>query len=667
MTKTVRNRLSLLWSRWRDRLIALPRPLKRTLLVVCDLVLLTAALWLALAVRWNEIYWPPSRLVAVAELALPLIGVATFGWFGFYRLATRYMSGRTWRYVAGCLALSILVWSLLVLISTVPVVPQFVPRSVPFLYGLLGCGLILASRAAAASMLRSAGIRVDRMAQPRRSILIYGAGQAGLQLMEALRRTGDMRIAGFIDDTATLAGQYVGDVKVYQPSKIPRLIERAGVRQIILALGGDRKHDRRRILQELQQYSVEVKLLPSLEDVASGRVTVSDLRAVGVEDLLGRDPIPPNVALLARQIRGKTVMVTGAGGSIGSELVRQIVRQGPARLVLFDNSETALYGIDIEVQDALASTAEQLRPDVLAVLGSVTDERLVARVLKEQKVETIYHAAAYKHVPIVEANQAAGLVNNTFGTLVMARAAREARVERFVLISTDKAVRPTNVMGASKRLAELVLQAHAADVECETVFTMVRFGNVLDSSGSVLRRFRKQIEAGGPVTVTHPEVTRYFMSIPEAAELVIQAGAMASGGEVFVLEMGELVRIDALARSMIRLMGLEVRDEANPSGDIAIQYTGLRPGEKVYEELLLREETAGTEHPRILRNNEPFLPAAELEVHLRSLMAAIESGDEETIAAVLLRTVEGYHATVPSAGQPKRSPTQVAAPSRLLH
>ena len=661
------NGLFAVWPRWRDWLIVRPRPLKRSVLVLVDLTVLVASLWLALAVRWNELYAPPTRLIALAEVALPVLSVATLGWFGFYRLATRYMSGKAWKYVTGCLALSILIWSLLVLISGQPIVPQFVPRSVPFLYCLFGCMFILASRTIAASILRSAGIRIEAAAKAPRAILIYGAGQAGLQLMESIRQTGDLRIAGFIDDTATLAGQYVGDVKVYPPTKIQRLIERENVKQIVLALPPGQKHNKRAILQNLQQYPVEVKQLPTIEDVAVGRVTVSDLRSVGVEDLLGRDPVPPNVALLARQIRGKTVMVTGAGGSIGSELVRQIVKQGPAKLILFDNSEGALYTIDIELQDRFAQAPDKLRPEILAILGSVADERLVNRTLKTHRVETIYHAAAYKHVPLVESNQAAGLINNTFGTLVMARAAREARVERFVLISTDKAVRPTNVMGASKRLAELILQAHASDGECETVFTMVRFGNVLDSSGSVLRRFRKQIEAGGPVTVTHPEVTRYFMSIPEAAELVIQAGAMATGGEVFVLEMGELVRIDAMARSMIRLMGLEVRDDANPNGEIAIQYTGLRPGEKVYEELLLGEDTTGTEHPRIMRNNEPLIPAAELEGHLRSLMSAIETGDTETIVAVLLLTVEGYRVSVPAADPAKRPVTQVAAPSRLLH
>lgn len=643
-------------------MIAWPRPVKRTVLALLDLTLLSSALWLALAVRWNEFYLPTTLELFLLLAAAPLIGIATLGWFGFYRFATRYMGGRAWGRMAACIGLSVLLWSLIVLITAIPVVP----RSVPFLYFVFASMLILASRALAASILRSAGVAIGQESR-RRAILIYGAGQAGLQLMDAIRRTHDLRIAGFIDDTATLAGQYVGDVKVYPPSKISRLIEREGVRQIVLALPPERRRHTREILATLQQFPVEVKHLPAIEDVALGRVTVSDLKSVGVEDLLGRDPVPPNPDMLAENIRGKVVMVTGAGGSIGSELVRQIVRQGPAKLILFEISEAALYQIDIEVVDSLAQMPDQLRPAVATILGSVIDERLVLRTLKSHRVETIYHAAAYKHVPIVEANPAAGLINTTFGTLVMARAAREAGVERFVLISTDKAVRPTNVMGASKRLAELILQAQAADPTCETVFTMVRFGNVLDSSGSVIQRFRKQIEAGGPVTVTHPEVTRYFMSIPEAAELVIQAGAMATGGEVFVLEMGELVRIDQLARTMIRLMGLEVRDEENPDGDIAITYVGLRPGEKLYEELLLGEATSTTDHPRILRNNEPHLPAAELEGHLRSLMSAIETSDGETINAVLLRCVEGYRAATPPIDPARKVPVHMSAPSRLLH
>ena len=373
----------------------------------------------------------------------------------------------------------------------------------------------------------------------------------------------------------------------------------------------------------LESYPVVVKTLPALEEIASGHVEISDLRPIDVEDLLGRDPVTPDLELLTANVHGKVVMITGAGGSIGSELTRQLLRLGPKTLVLFELSEVALYEISMEIEELneRLHKEEAGRPaeeatKVVQVLGSVLDQKLVARTIEELEVEVIYHAAAYKHVPIVEANPFAGLQNNTFGTLALAEAAKELGVERFVLVSSDKAVRPTNIMGASKRLAELILQAFAQDRDSTTIFTMVRFGNVLDSSGSVVRRFRNQIRAGGPVTVTHPEVIRYFMSIPEAAQLVIQAGTMAIGGEVFVLEMGTPVKIDDLARTMIRLSGLEVRDEDHPEGDIAIEYIGLRRGEKLYEELLIGENTTGTSHPRIFKNSEPILPFEELAAAL---------------------------------------------------
>jgi FlaA1/EpsC-like NDP-sugar epimerase len=385
-----------------------------------------------------------------------------------------------------------------------------------------------------------------------------------------------------------------------------------------------------------------------MEDLAEGRVTVSDLRPVEAEDLLGRDPVPPNAALLSRNIEGKCVLVTGAGGSIGSELVRQILRQGPRRLVLLDASEEHLYEIEAQVQALLqtrrtaGAPGAAAAPEIVSVLGSILDAALVRQTIARHGVETIYHAAAYKHVPIVEHNAVAGLRNNIFGTALLAEAAESSGVERFVLVSTDKAVRPTSIMGASKRLAEMVLQARAANGAGGTVFTMVRFGNVLDSSGSVVRKFRGQIEAGGPVTVTHRDVIRYFMSIPEAAALVIQAGAMATGGDVFVLDMGEPVKIDDLARSMIRLMGLEVRDPEHVDGDVAIEYIGLRHGEKLHEELLLGENVTRTEHPRILKSEEPHLPPTELAEELDALRAGMEADDVQAIHAVLTRTVEGY-------------------------
>jgi FlaA1/EpsC-like NDP-sugar epimerase len=394
-------------------------------------------------------------------------------------------------------------------------------------------------------------------------------------------------------------------------------------------------------LKELQGHPVEVKILPAVDDITSGRVSVTDLRPLEVNDLLGREKVPPNAELLARKSHGKSILVTGAGGSVGSELVRQLLQQSPRRIVLFDLSEAALYEIENEVFDIAASFGGLPRPEIVAVLGSVLDAVQLRETISRHEIEVIYHAAAYKHVPIVEQNPICGLWNNTFGVSVLAGCAKAEGVELVVLISTDKAVRPANVMGASKRLAEMILQAAAAGGG-PTIFTMVRFGNVLGSSGSVVKRFRKQIRAGGPVTVTHPEIIRYFMSISEAADLVIQAGAMAQGGDVFVLDMGEPVRIDDLARLMVRLVGLDVRSSDNPDGDIAITYTGLRPGEKLYEELLIGENTTATEHPRILRSDEPYLPAEVLERELDLLKAAMKMRDVETMQAVLMRTVEGY-------------------------
>ena len=467
----------------------------------------------------------------------------------------------------------------------------------------------------------------------------------------------------------------VGGLKVYRPHKIAKLIQREGVAEVLLAVPEATRAHRRAIIKQLEPFPVRVRTLPAIADIATGKVRISDLREITADDLLGRDAVPPDPELIDRTIRNKAVLVTGAGGSIGSELTRQIVKQRPGRLVLLDVSEAALYQIESEIRQSLhravaSEQALEAEPppslEIVAVLGSILDDSLMRRTIRQHRICTIFHAAAYKHVPIVEHNPTTGIRNNTYGTRVVTEAARDLGVERVVLVSTDKAVRPANIMGASKRLAELILQAHAAETGCRTIFTMVRFGNVLDSSGSVVKLFRKQIEDGGPVTVTHPEMIRFFMSIPEAAELVIQAGAMARGGEVFVLDMGEPVKIDTLARSMIRLMGLEVRDEAAPHGDIAIEYTGLRHGEKLYEELLISENTTGTLHPRIKRSWEPSMTLEEIERELESLDKAMGLEDVEAIHAVLKRTVEGY---TPETRHLAKATEGEAAPAgrRLLH
>lgn len=623
---------------WREKLAGLPRYTKRTILVVADFALLSLLVWAAFALRYNGLFfpgWPASLLL----MAGPMFIVAVFGWFGIYRQVTRYIGPEGNVRILGCVALAVLLWALMVFMTG----QQGVPRSVVLAFGPLAAATAIMTRQFAGWLV--AGGRVQAVFRPARTathtVLIAGAGTAGVQLLKALASDARRRVVGFIDFSPSLWGQYISGIKVYRPERLAGLIERHGVKEVLLALPQVSRHQKRELIGELQLYPVEVKILPSLEDLASGRARATDLRPVNVEDLLGRDPVPPDEALLARSIHGKSVLVTGAGGSVGSELARQILRRSPRRLVLFDVSEAALYQVGAEISTRLARQRDGSGVEVVTVLGSVLDEAAVNRTLRKNGIEVVFHAAAYKHVPIVEENAAVGVHNNVFGTATLAACARAAGTERFVLISTDKAVRPRSVMGASKRLAELILQAHAAEGG-PTVFTTVRFGNVLGSSGSVVPIFRQQIERGGPVTVTHPEVVRFFMSIPEAAELVLQAGAMGKGGEVFVLDMGEPVKIDTLARLMIRLSGLEVCSPGAADGDIRIEYIGLRPGEKLYEELFIGTGTVATEHPRISRAEEPALPSEELSRRLAVLEAALKDGGREGVLAALRQAVDGY-------------------------
>ena len=631
-------------------LIERPRWFKRTLLILNDLALLTLAIWAAYTLRYSRIYVPPDAEKWLLFIAAPLIGVVVFYARGLYKLVTRFIGpeGTTRIYIA--VVIAAVLWAVIVLMMAV----ENHPRSVIVIYALIAALLIRLSRQwAGAALLRAAPQHKPVSFDERKPVIIFGAGPLGIQLLNALNETGGYKTVAFIDANPSLAGQMVHGVKVLRPETISRVIAEENVKEVLLAAPAASRTERRLALKQLEAFPVVVKTLPALEEIASGDVQVSDLRPIDVEDLLGRDPVAPNLELLSTNVRGKTVMITGAGGSIGSELTRQLLKLGPKTLVLFELSEAALYEISMEIDELkrLMQKSEEGATSgatkVVALLGSVLDRKLVARTIQDFGVEVIYHAAAYKHVPLVETNPFAGLQNNTFGTLVLAETAKELGVERFVLVSSDKAVRPTNVMGASKRLAEQILQALAKERGTRTIFTMVRFGNVLDSSGSVVRLFRSQIKAGGPVTVTHPEVIRYFMSIPEAAQLVIQAGTMAVGGEVFVLEMGTPVKIDDLARTMIRLSGLEVRDETHPDGDIAIEYVGLRPGEKLYEELLIGENTTGTNHPRIFKNNEPALPFEELVTVLERLEEAIHRLDEAEMQELLRATVEGY---VPASG-----------------
>jgi FlaA1/EpsC-like NDP-sugar epimerase len=647
-------------------LIERPRWFKRTLLIANDFVMLSIALWAAYSLRLSEYYVPEDWKILLLMLSAPVVGVLVFHWRGLYKLVTRFIGPEGTTRIYTAVVIAAVLWALIVLMSGI----KGQPRSVVVIYALIAAGLIRVSRQWAGALLLRAAPQFKPLSfDQRKNVIIYGAGAIGIQLMRALAETSNYKTVAFIDSNPSLAGQLVHGVKVVRPEKIGKVIADEDVKEILLATPSALRGERRMALKLLEAFPVVVKTLPALEDIASGHVEVSDLRPIDVEDLLGRDPVSPDFELLTAQVHGKVVMITGAGGSIGSELTRQLLKLGPKSLVLFEVSEAALYEISMEIEELKRRLRKEdesgleAETSVIQVLGSVLDRKLVARTIEELGVEVIYHAAAYKHVPIVEVNPFSGLQNNTFGTLVVAEAARELGVKRFVLVSSDKAVRPTNIMGASKRLAELILQGMAQESPA-TIFTMVRFGNVLDSSGSVVRLFRNQIKSGGPVTVTHPEVIRYFMSIPEAAQLVIQAGAMATGGEVFVLEMGTPVKIDDLARTMIRLSGLEVRDEAHPEGDVDIEYVGLRRGEKLYEELLIGENATGTNHPRIFKTSEPILSYEELMSALERLEDAIQRVDVTELQDMLRTTVEGY---MPGAVHAVSAKDEWQPVSRTLH
>jgi FlaA1/EpsC-like NDP-sugar epimerase len=642
------------------RLVALGRYQKRTLLVVNDVLILSGVLWVAISARYGRPFVPPSTAFAALLALAPVIAVLTFFQMGLYKLVTRFVGGRSINRIALAVGLSVTVWALILFLSGI----SGVPRLSLVAYWAGGTMGVWGSRQIAGWLLKTAGIPIAAdVFEARRRVLIYGAGTSGVQLAVGLVQSDRYEMVGFIDHNPGVWGQYIAGHKVRRPEKLEDLINHLKVDDVFLASPEMERGERVHLLRRLEKADVNVRIVPEMADIASGRVLVTDLRPVDAIDLLGRSAVAPNLELLKAPITGRSVMVTGAGGSIGSELVRQIVTLEPRRLVLFDASETALYEIQSEVLRAVGPGVPPFH--IQSVLGSVCDASMVEAVLKDNAVETIFHAAAFKHVPIVEENLVAGFENNTFGTVTLARAAAAFGVNRFVLISTDKAVRPSSMMGASKRLAEMALQALAGDGKSQTIFTMVRFGNVLDSSGSVIRLFRRQIETGGPMTVTHKDMIRYFMSIPEAASLVIQAGAMANGGELYVLDMGDPIKIDDIARSMIRLSGRTVRDENNPTGDVEITYIGLRPGEKLREELLIANAIEGTQHPRILKCQEPSLPTAKYDAVLARLRSAMAERSESEIRSILAETIEQF------AGNevlPRDTAVRVGAvTSRLVH
>jgi FlaA1/EpsC-like NDP-sugar epimerase len=612
------------------RMVQADRRVKRLLAASADVVSCIVAVWLSFSIRLG--YWqlatPPVLLVIGFELAC---FITIFSFTGVYNNVFRFHGPRGLAQLAFA--------SLYVAVPTVLVfglisVPG-VPRTITVLFPLVFFSLVALSRIIARFVL------IEFIGAPtaRQRVLIYGAGQAGRQLASSLSYEPVYRLIGYIDEERELAGQRIEGIPIFAASELEALIDDLQIDIVLLALPNIGRSARAEIVERLQATGVHVQTLPAVRQIVDGKVSVSDLREIAVADLLGRDTVTPNPALLGRIITGKTVLVTGAGGSIGSELCRQILRQKPSRLVTFEMSEAALFAIDNELRtlaDELGIAAE-----IVPTIGSLVDEAGTRRLFARFRPQTVFHAAAYKHVPLVEQNPVAGVRNNVLSTLHAAQAARASGVERFVLVSSDKAVRPANVMGASKRVCELILQA-LADEPGTTVFSMVRFGNVLGSSGSVVPHFERQIARGGPVTLTHREVTRFFMTIPEAAELVIQAGAMARGGEVYLLEMGEPVKIYDLARTMIHLAGLSVRDAANPSGDIAIVEVGLRPGEKLYEELLISAEARATDHPRIMMADEDKMPWSELQEALGSVRELLDAGAGDPIREMLRQLVSGY-------------------------
>jgi FlaA1/EpsC-like NDP-sugar epimerase len=616
-------------------ILGMPRFAKRAIVLGVDITLCVLTVWLAYYLRigdWvgmdGNAFWRPwDAAIASLALALPL-----FIMNGLYRAIFRY---------SGLAALAAIFKAMGYYMAIYATVFTFigmsgVPRTVGIIQPILLLVLVVASRLLARFWLGDM-YRSQSRGQHLPKVLIYGAGNAGRQLAMAMASNHSMRVAGFLDDDDRLHGHILNGLPIYNPAELPSLVPSLRVKTVLLAIPSANRQQRLAIINLIRQAHVQLRTLPDLSEIAQGRVSLSDLRELDVDELLGRDPVSPNHILLSRNITDKVVLVTGAGGSIGSELCRQILAMGPKRLVMFEMNEYALYALNEE----LSLRAQDAGVECLPVLGSVRDRERLQSVFLEHRPETVYHAAAYKHVPLVEHNPAEGIWNNTLGTLNAAQAAAQAQVSDFVLISTDKAVRPTNVMGASKRLAEMVLQALAAKGG-QTRFSMVRFGNVLGSSGSVVPKFRQQIRDGGPITLTHPEMTRYFMSIPEAAQLVIQAGAMAKGGEVFVLDMGQPVRIIDLASRMVELSGLSLRNAQNPDGDIEIDIMGLRPGEKLYEELLIGDNPKPTQHPRIMQAQEDFLPWPTLLMEIQALLEALQKHDHQRLRELLIRLVSGY-------------------------
>jgi len=609
-----------------------PRPVKRVISIFADLFFISAAFWLAMLVRLDSSSIFSNQQSWLLLFSLMPIALVINVRLGLYRAVIRFLSSKA----AASIGLAVLMSTLsLILLSYYLRFP--LPRTVPIIFAAFLMILIGGSRFFILTVLS------NRANKTKEAVIIYGAGSSGRQLAQSLIHGSEYSPIAFIDDDKKIQKSTIQGITVFNRSDIDKLIEKHSIKRVLLAMPRDNKKRIAKVLSRLENFSVEILSIPGSADLVSGKAKIDELHEVSIEDLLGRDSVKPNQELLQANITGKVVMITGAGGSIGSELCRQILNQRPKKIVLMELSEFALYQINGELQNLANKLDYDLT--IVPLLGSVQHKNRLLTIMRTFGVQTIYHAAAYKHVPVVEHNVIEGVRNNIFGTLFVAEAAIEAQVETFVLISTDKAVRPTNVMGTTKRMAELVLQALAdktKQVNGKTRFCMVRFGNVLGSSGSVVPLFRKQIKSGGPVTVTHPEIIRYFMTIPEASQLVIQAGSMGKGGDVFVLDMGAPVKISDLAAKMIRLSGMTVNDKQNPDGDIAIEYSGLRPGEKLFEELLIGDDVTQTEHRRIMSAHETWLPWNELEKILIKLDEACHQFAHEDIRRLMLQAPTGF-------------------------
>ena len=640
--------------------LSLPRPIKRLIVLSLDLFLCIISIWLAYYLRLGYIIKIPNELTApiILSVAISVIfAIPIFLFFGLYHIIFRY-SG-----VAVVLAItrSVLLYGILYSAVFTIYGVQGVPRTIGIIQPLILFILVVASRTFARIWLGNLyNFKVNKSFLPQ--VLIYGAGNSGSQLASALANNKSMNVVGFLDDNPRLHGIKLNGLEIYNPKNIIEVIKKKNITDVLLALPSASRIRRKNIIIKLSKLRLSVRTLPDLNDLASGKISISDVRELDIDDLLGREGVKQNDLLIAANIKNKTVLVTGAGGSIGSELCRQIIKFNPKKILLFEISEFALYEIHqeilkiIDVNKSISSSGNSAI-EIMPLLGSVCDQVRMNDIVEKWLPDTIYHAAAYKHVPLVEHNIAEGVRNNVMGTLVCAQAAVRYEVSNFVLISTDKAVRPTNIMGASKRLSEMILQALSKELDVlsskndslelsrkkkRTCFSMVRFGNVLDSSGSVVPLFREQVKNGGPITLTHPDITRYFMTIPEAAQLVIQAGAMGEGGDVFVLDMGQPVKIHDLARRIVKLSGLTIKDENNPNGDIEIRVTGLRPGEKLFEELLIGENPEKTIHPLITKAHENFINWDQLKKEIDILNMALNTNDVAMIRSILQKIVDGF-------------------------